>query len=90
MAASASRVPVSLAPPLRRRSLVSVDAFAQGRRPLRNAAAQERLDDDLRLATAIAVLACCAGAGLAIGLNWDSLLAAVRGLSFGALFHWLP
>ena len=58
--------------------------LAATRRPLLNAAAQEKLVDDLRFAAFVAAFACCAGAGLALGLHWDDALASLRLALFSA------
>lgn len=54
------------------------------RRPLLNAAAQEKLAEDLRFAVFVAAFACCAGVGLALGLHWDDALASLRLAVFSA------
>lgn len=54
------------------------------RRHLINAAAQEALVEDIRLAALVVVLACCAGAGLALGLHWDDVLADFRLMHFAS------
>lgn len=58
--------------------------LASTRRPVLNAAAQEKLVDDLRFAAFVAGFACCAGAGLALGLHWDDALASLRLAVFSA------
>ncbi len=58
--------------------------LTSARRPMLNAAAQEKLAEDLRFAALVAAFACCAGVGLALGLHWDDALSSLRLALFSA------
>jgi len=55
---------------------------AMPRRSLRNAAAEEALAADIKLAAWLVVGACCIGFGLALGIHFDEILADVRLVAF--------
>jgi len=80
VAPSARRHQFDLVPVLPR----TVAIVPATRRHLVNAAAQETLVEDIKLAALIVALACCAGAGLAVGLHWDDMLAEFRLMHFAS------
>ena len=65
-------------------SLGKTPLASMPRRSILNAAAHEAVAGDLRLASRIFIVACCAGLGLALGLHFDEILHDVRLVAFNA------